>query len=143
MLAIQTTFVRLLRLAVELKRPVVVHCRDAYVDCLDILTAFLPGDWRVHFHCFAKTWEVAQQWLRTFPNAYIGLTAAVTRGREPFPQLAERVLLQQLLFETDAPYFVPAGDNRPFSRPSCEYLFIPVLGWRPPHSICTESGFPA
>ena len=113
----RTTFVRLLRLAVELRRPVVVHCRDAYAD----LTAFLPRDWRVHFHCFAETWEVAQQWLRAFPNAYVGLTAAITRGREPFRQLAERVPLQRLLLETDAPYFVPAGDKRPFSRPSCAF----------------------
>ena len=54
----RTPIVRLLRLAVDLWRPVLVHCRDAYADCLDILTAFLPGDCRVHFHCFAETWEV-------------------------------------------------------------------------------------
>ena len=52
---------------------------------------------------------------------YIGLTAAVTHGREPFRQLAEGVPLQRLLLETDAPYFVPAGDYHSFSRPSCAF----------------------
>ena len=99
----------------ELRSPAVIHCWDAYVDCLDILTAFLPGDWRVHFHCFAETM------VTYVPKTYIGLTAAVTHGREPFRQLAEGVPLQRLLLETDAPYFVPAGDYHSFSRPSCAF----------------------
>ena len=48
----QYCFKRQLLLGVRLKKPIVIHTREAEVDTKQILIECLPLDWPVHFHCF-------------------------------------------------------------------------------------------
>ena len=122
-------FRELLRLAVDLGKPVVVHCRDAYPECLDLMRESLPADWPVHIHCFLADWATALLWLDTFPNSVIGLTPAVA-GRNPLRrELARRIPLSRLVLETDAPYFVPPGLNRRYSDPTACRVVADVVAW--------------
>ena len=102
-------FVRLLNLAVKTRKPMVVHCQNTFIKCLNILEVFLSGHWKIPAIALPRP---GGKDVHAFSNAYIGLTATVTWGREPFCQLGKRVPLHQLLHETDAPYIVPAKDGR-------------------------------
>ena len=98
----------MMQLGREFGLPVVIHCREAYVDCFDILQAFLPAEWPVHFHC-CKDWGVAEVWLRAYPQAVVGLMPCVSFRQSPALEVAPRIPLERLVIETDAPYFVSAG----------------------------------
>ena len=51
----------------------------------------------------------ALQWLDDFPNLYLGITPVVTYSTARGVHETVRFMpINRLLFETDAPYFVPA-----------------------------------
>ncbi len=102
-------FKRLLKLAVEMKKPVVVHCRQAEADCFEIMRDVLPSIWHIHLHCYTGDMEQAKLYMAQFPNLYFGVTNLVTYATATqVHQNATDLPLRRLLLETDAPYFVPA-----------------------------------
>ncbi|GFR95485.1 3'-5' ssDNA/RNA exonuclease TatD [Elysia marginata] len=99
-----------LELAVELKLPLVIHCRDADEELLQILIKHVPRDHKIHRHCFTQDVATAQQWMDAFPNMFIGFTPVITYKSASDPAAAaSQIPLDRLLLETDAPYFVPAN----------------------------------
>lgn len=41
-------FERQLQLAVALRKPLVIHCREADEDLLDVMKRFVPSDYKIH-----------------------------------------------------------------------------------------------
>ncbi|XP_059147834.1 uncharacterized protein LOC131935458 [Physella acuta] len=99
-----------LQLALDLDLPLVIHCRDADDDCLEIMQEMVPQDHSIHLHCFTRDEKTARRWLTSFTNLYIGLTPVITYQSAVEPMtVAARIPLNRLLLETDAPYFVPGA----------------------------------
>uniref|UniRef100_A0A096MUZ4 TatD DNase domain containing 2 n=1 Tax=Papio anubis TaxID=9555 RepID=A0A096MUZ4_PAPAN len=101
-------FERQLQLAVSLKKPLVIHCREADEDLLDIMKKFVPPDYKIHRHCFTGSYPVIEPLLKYFPNMSVGFTAVLTyssawEAREALRQIP----LERIIVETDAPYFLP------------------------------------
>lgn len=95
-----------LHMASELELPVVIHCRDAQQDMLDILDAIhgkLAGG---VMHCFPGGPDFARQCLDW--GFYISFAGNVTfnKARE-LRDSAAIVPLDRLLVETDCPYLTP------------------------------------
>jgi TatD DNase family protein len=93
-----------LNLAVELKRPVVIHCREAADDTLAILRNFstVPAV----FHCFTGT---VDEGMRVLEQGYLlGFTGVVTfKNSAELRELVKRTPRDRMLVETDAPYLSP------------------------------------
>ena len=89
----QRVFIRQLRQAIKLSKPLTIHTREADEDTLRILKEEVPKDHRVshlippssqftsdvyckkiHVHCFTDTPEFGKKLLDHFPNLYIGVT---------------------------------------------------------------------
>ncbi|CAL4086491.1 unnamed protein product, partial [Meganyctiphanes norvegica] len=123
----QQVFKRQLKLAIHLKKPLVIHCRDAHDDCIQILKETVPSDTRMHRHCFTDTWEKAVEWLSLFKNCFIGITNIISQESKrgyTVKHVAAEMPLSRLLLETDAPYFQPhclsddpSGQTRYVSNP--------------------------
>lgn len=101
-------FERQLKLAVSLKKPLVIHCREADEDLLDIMKKFVPCDYKIHRHCFTGSYSVIEPLLKYFPNMSVGFTAVLTyssawEARDALRQIP----LERIIVETDAPYFLP------------------------------------
>ena len=93
-----------LQLAVELNRPVVIHCREATDDCLAVMKRFPTV--RTVFHCFTGSPDEAQKILDA--GYLLGFTGAVTFKKND--ALRDAVALtptDRMLVETDAPYLTP------------------------------------
>ncbi|XP_071375114.1 putative deoxyribonuclease TATDN2 [Centroberyx affinis] len=101
-------FERQLRLAVAMQKPLVIHCRDADDDLLEIMKKCVPWDYKIHRHCFTNSYPVIEPFLTEFPNLCVGFTALIT-----YPRAAEardavkKIPLNRIVLETDAPYFLP------------------------------------
>jgi TatD DNase family protein len=101
----QRLFQAHLELARQADLPVVVHCREAFDDCLAILHAAGPG-LRGVFHCFSGNDSQARQildlgWLISFSGTLTFKNAQNLR------QTAKYIGPGRLLTETDCPYLSP------------------------------------
>jgi TatD DNase family protein len=102
----QRMFRSQLRLAVRLGLPVLIHCRKAFRDLLDILHA--EGAEKVGgvMHAFSGSPEIAAECLNL--GFLISIAGTVTYGNAVRPlELVRRIPLEQLVLETDAPDMTP------------------------------------
>lgn len=88
-------------------KPVIIHCREAWPDCLKILAE----GWRSSglggiFHCFAGTLEEARRGMDM--GFLISFAGNVTYPKaQNLRDVAREIPLDQLLVETDSPYLAP------------------------------------
>ncbi|XP_064487368.1 uncharacterized protein LOC135399566 [Ornithodoros turicata] len=116
----KSVFRRQLCLALQFQLPIVIHCRDAMPDTLNILREVIPRNHPVHRHCFTGSWAEAEMWLDAFPMLFLGLTPLVSYAyNDDLREAARRIPLERVLLETDAPYFLPRSEigNVPHSHP--------------------------
>lgn len=89
------------------KRPIIIHCREAWDDCLRILEA----DWRSSglggiLHCFGGTLEDARRGMDIgFMVSFAG--NATYPKAQALRDVAREIPLDRLLIETDCPYLAP------------------------------------
>lgn len=136
----RTWFRRQIRLANELKMPIVIHSRDAEQETMNILKeegafseerkAFFPkrpgpdgerDDARVLIHCFSGSAETARQYVGL--GATISICGPVTfRNNRKTKEVVRTTPIEFLTIETDAPYLTPEPfRGRPNRSPYVEY----------------------
>ena len=70
----QRAFVAQLKVAVEMRKPIVIHGRCAHEDTFSLLKQYVPTDHKIHFHCFSATLSFAERLIDYFHNLFIGIT---------------------------------------------------------------------
>jgi TatD DNase family protein len=89
------------------KKPIIIHCREAWTDCLNLLET----DWRSSglggiFHCFTGTLEEAR--LGVEMGFLISFAGNVTYPKaQNLRDVAREIALDRLLVETDSPFLAP------------------------------------
>ena len=90
----------------DLKKPLIIHTRQASEDTLKVMREEQAGDIGGVMHCFSEDWEVAQQALDL--NFYISFSGIVTfKSAQTLQSVAQKVPMDTILIETDAPYLAP------------------------------------
>lgn len=102
----KTWFARQLELAREVKKPVIIHSRDAAKDTFDMLTAHNASEIGGVIHCFSYSVQMAQEYVKM--GFYIGVGGVVTfkNGRK-LKEVVESIPIERILLETDSPYLSP------------------------------------
>lgn len=101
-------FARHLALARELKRAVVIHCRQAEADIVRMLRDDYErhGPVRAVMHSFTGDLATAEACLAM--GLYISFAGMLTyKNAQPLRDVAAHVPLNRLLVETDCPYLAP------------------------------------
>jgi TatD DNase family protein len=102
----QQVFREQIRLAGQLRLPIVIHTRDAEDDTFRILDEEQARAIGGVFHCFTGDREMAKRCLDL--GFYISLAGIVTFPRAlELKEVAKMVPLDRLLIETDSPYLAP------------------------------------
>ncbi len=95
-----------LELAKEVGLPVVIHNRDSFADCLDIIKASPIRETGGLIHCFSGSVEFLKVILDM--GLYISLGGTVTfKNANKLLEVAKYVPLDRLMLETDCPYLAP------------------------------------
>lgn len=103
-------FVRQLNLAREIKKPVVIHSRDACRDTLDILKAEKAGEIGGVIHCYSYTKETAGEYLNM--GFFFGIGGVITfKNARVLKEAAEYLPLDRIVIETDCPYLAPVPNR--------------------------------
>ena len=106
-----------IRAALEAKKPLVIHNRDATTDTLRLLTEEGAGQVGGALHCFTETWDVAEVALAL--GFHISLSGIVTfKNALTVKDVARKIPLDRLLIETDAPYLAPVPFRGKINQPS-------------------------
>ncbi|HJP84254.1 MAG TPA: TatD family hydrolase [Fimbriimonadaceae bacterium] len=105
-----------LDLAEELHMPVVLHCRKAYGDLLDLLESRRPAAPLV-FHCFSGTSDDAGR--AGDLEAYFGVDGPLTyKNASELREIVRILPRDRVLIETDAPYLTPVPHRGKPNRPA-------------------------
>lgn len=99
-------FARQLDLARDIKKPVIIHSRDAAKDTYDIMDAHNAGETGGVVHCFSYSAEMALEYVKM--GFYIGIGGVVTfKNGKKLKEVVEAVPIERILLETDSPYLSP------------------------------------
>lgn len=99
-------FLRQIEIANQIKKPLMVHDREAHKDSFDLITQNLDADVPVIMHCFSGSLEFAKECLKK--GFYLALGGVVTfKNAKKMHEVAKNIPLERLLLETDAPYLTP------------------------------------
>jgi len=96
-----------LRIAADLQKPFILHCRSAEVEMLEVLE-HEGGPLRGVWHCFSSTAEYAARAAAL--GLYFGLGGVVTYPKsEELRAAVKTVPADRILLETDCPFLPPQG----------------------------------
>ena len=99
-------FRRQLDLARQVKKPVLIHCRDAHSETIEVLRAGEVRDVGGIMHCFSGDAAAARQCLEL--GLLISIAGPVTYpNSKKLPEVVRMVPLDRLVVETDCPYLPP------------------------------------
>ena len=107
-----------MRIARELKMPVVIHQREGMEDCLSVVRRY--PDVQGVFHCYSGSAESAEEILKM--GYYLGFTGVITfKNARKSHEVLEMMPLDRILIETDCPYMAPV----PFRGQRCHSGLLP------------------
>lgn len=96
-----------MELAAQARLPIIIHCRDAWTDCLNMIEEhWKPTGLGGILHCFSSTLEDARRGLE------MGFLISFA-GNSTYPkaknlrEVAKALPLEKILIETDSPYLAP------------------------------------
>lgn len=119
-------FIKQIELAIEVGKPLMIHCRptdpktspgevnDAYLDILEILKGY-EGKIKFNMHFYAGNWALAQEFLAL--GGYLSFPGVITFTHQ-YDEIIEKMPLDRLLSETDAPFASPAPHRGQRNEPT-------------------------
>lgn len=110
-------FLKQIELSLEKDLPIMIHCRQAYDDVLDILKHYKKQNSRLrgNMHFFSGNKEHMKDLLDL--DFTISFTGVVTFAKE-YIDLVEYVPLEKMHAETDSPYVSPAPNRGQRNNPN-------------------------
>ncbi|MEM0231226.1 MAG: TatD family hydrolase [Candidatus Woesearchaeota archaeon] len=103
-------FEKELELAQRIKKPVIVHTREAEKECMDILSSY--SNQKVILHCFSGSKNLLK---RGFDLGFMfSIPTNIVRSKH-FQEMAKQLPLSRILTETDSPFLSPhpGRENEP------------------------------
>ncbi|WP_347987091.1 TatD family hydrolase [Methylomonas sp. AM2-LC] len=95
-----------IQVAKDLKKPLIIHTRNADQDALDVLRQEGADQVGGIIHCFTEDWEYAQKAIDL--NFYISFSGIVTfKNALAIKEVAQKISADRFLIETDSPYLAP------------------------------------
>jgi TatD DNase family protein len=102
----QDLFKKQIELALELDKPLMIHCRDAHKEVIDIVSSFKNQDLRLrgNIHFFSGTWEQAKKYFEL--GLTISFAGPVTFANQ-YDETIKNAPIDKIMIETDAPFAAP------------------------------------
>ena len=97
-----------IEMAVESDKPLMIHCRNAYADLLEILRSYSVArgsKLRGNIHFFAGSWNEAKNFLDL--GFTLSFTGVITFARN-YDEVIKNAPMDMLMAETDSPFVAPA-----------------------------------
>lgn len=94
-----------LAIAESMHLPVIIHCRKAFSEIMDVLECHKSKGLCGVFHCFSEDYEAAKKVLDY--SFYIGIGGVLTYKKSLLPDIVTKIPMSRIVLETDCPYLAP------------------------------------
>lgn len=109
-------FIKQIEIANMVKKPILIHNRDASEDVLNVLKEHRPQYGGV-MHCYSSSVEMAFEFIKL--NMMISFAGPLTFKNARVPkEVAKAVPVEHLLIETDSPYLTPTPHRGKRNQPA-------------------------
>jgi len=106
-----------IRAAKQCGKPLIIHTRAAAADTLRIMREEGADAVGGVMHCFTESWETAEAALEL--GFHISFSGIVTfKNARELKEVAQKVPLERMLIETDAPYLAPVPFRGKINQPA-------------------------
>lgn len=113
----QACFRTHIRAARKIRKPLIIHNREATEDTLRILGEEKADEVGGIMHCFVENIDIAQRAIAM--GFYISLSGIVTfKNAKILHTVAQQLPLDKLLIETDSPYLAPVPHRGKINHPA-------------------------
>jgi TatD DNase family protein len=91
--------------ALQYQLPIVIHTRNAMQETIQVVKAYAGKGLKGIFHCFSGSYESAVQIINA--GFYLGIGGVITYKNAGLPEVLQKISLEHIVLETDAPYLTP------------------------------------
>ena len=130
-----------LQLAKKIGKPLIIHCRDAAEDLLNLIRKAAPFPAGGVVHCFVEDQKTADELLSL--GFMLGFTGIITfKNAQAICQVLKNIPMESILVETDTPFLAPVPHRGKTNEPA--YLVeiiqkISEIKQLPVAAICQQS----
>ena len=111
------SFKKHIEASIELSIPLIIHCRNAEAQILEIFNQYKKYDLKILMHCFTGSKEFAEK-LFDF-NAYFSASGIITfKNSTDLQKTFKSIPIERTLIETDSPYLAPVPNRGKKNEPS-------------------------
>ena len=112
-----TSFKAHIEASIELKRPIIVHSRNAEIETFDILNSYKSSNLKILMHCFTGSIEFAQKLITI--DAFFSASGIITFNNSiDLQNTFKTIPVERLLIETDSPFLAPIPMRGKKNEPS-------------------------
>jgi len=106
-----------IELALSVKKPLIIHCRNAHDDMLEILSDYMGNhnDLRVIIHFATMSGELAEKYVAL--GCYLSFPGPITYT-DMYDESVRVTPLDKILSETDSPFAAPVPNRGKRNEPS-------------------------
>lgn len=117
----RNVFSRMIHLASELDLPIIVHCRNAFAQTLEIIRNERTEKTRGVFHCFAGDVKELHQVLEL--GFHASFTGNITYTGNRLHPTVKATPIDRIMLETDCPFLAPHPHRGKRNEPA----YIPLI----------------
>jgi TatD DNase family protein len=112
----QIAFATQIHWALELDKPIAIHCREAFDEIFEVLEKIAAPNLKGVFHCFTGNLEQAHRAIDL--GLHLGIGGVATFKNGGLDRVLPEIDLKHILLETDAPYLAPVPYRGKRNEPS-------------------------
>lgn len=113
----QKYFKQQIEIAIQNRKTIVIHSRDAAQDTYDILNQYDLSNIKVVMHCYSYSLEMAKKFLPM--NVKLGIGGVLTfKNSHKLKEIVEKLDICHFVLETDSPYLAPEPYRGKKNEPS-------------------------
>ena len=106
-----------IKAAIVLKKPLIIHSRNAENETFDILNSYKNYDLKILMHCFTGSQYFSKRLLSL--NSYFSASGIITfKNSTELQNTFKTIPLDKLLIETDSPFLAPIPMRGKKNEPS-------------------------
>jgi len=103
--------------SIILKKPIIIHSRNAENETYDILKSYKKNDLKILMHCFTGSFEFSKKLLAL--GAFFSASGIITfKNSVDLQNTFKTIPLDKLLIETDSPFLAPMPMRGKKNEPS-------------------------
>lgn len=119
----QARFRQQIRIAKQLKKPIIIHNRHSTADCLRLLAEENAQEVGGIMHCFVEDLAVAEQAMAL--GFYLSFSGILTfKNATDVKAVVQALPLERILVETDSPYLAPVPYRGKVNQPAYTHYVV-------------------